>query len=757
MRLTSALVLLAALVPGILRAQADVLCGDPGDREVRALRFVGNTAFSSDELSARVITTPSSITRRALQKIGIPRGGARRCYPDVGLRTDVASLKQFYQNSGFYETQVDTLVTPAGNGAVDVTFRIQEGAPLLVDSLTVTGLDSSQSAAARVKDLQLKVGGRFGRVALYADADSIRAHLRDAGYAHAEVFAAYTTHLELHRSEVEFDVRAGPRVVFGTIDVQSVGFTNARPSIDSGVVLSLLGFRSGDVFSDRAINDAQRNLYNLGAYRHVSVTLDTMWRHGDSLGDVLVDLREDAMHQFDQEEGWAELDCFRTSTQYTDRNFNDKALRFEATARLSKLGYGHPTESAATRRLCNQHYMNADSIGSSKVNDYFGMTITQPTLFGTHWVPSYSAYTERRSAYKAYLRSTDFGFGASFRRDIMRNTPLRLGFTLEEGKTNADAAVLCGIFSRCDVASQADVQRRLPLGIASAALQQTTVDNVVSPTTGYNAAAEFRLSAPYTVSDPSLAFRKITADFSWYHQLANRVTFRARARTGFIRGGQQTTGAKLPPPQERLYAGGASTIRGFRENEVGPQVYLLDSTAFNETVLTDSTFYLVARPGARQVRSVPGGGNTLVVLNAELRIRDPFFPDVIEYAPFVDAGQVWIAEVGKPNLNLNSLLVTPGVGVRYFSPVGAIQMNMGYNRYSPKAGTAYFSAPVDIVSNRAPQLCVTSPGDAPLIITRRANGELVQDVASCPATFAPPRPNTFFSRLTFTFSIGTDF
>lgn len=760
MRFKSALVTLmalAAVAPGVLRAQ-DVLCGDQGDREVRKLSFEGNTSFSDDELSARVITTPSSIMRRTLVKLGINRGGARRCYPDIGLRTDVANLIQFYRNNGFYETKVDTLVTSAPRGAVDVTFKIDEGRPILIDSLSVTGLDSAQRAAARLQSLQLQPGGRFGPLALYIDMDSITARLRDAGYAHADVFQSYRTHIGPHLAEVELNVVPGPLVHFGPIAVQSLSVTGGKPSIDSAVVIDLLGFKTGAVYSDRALNDAQRNLYNLGAYRHVAVGIDTTWQHGDSIAGVIVDLREDYMHQFDQEEGWAELDCFRTNSQYTDRNFNGKANRLELTARFSKLGYGHPTESSATRHLCNQHYLNADSIGSSKVNDYIGVTIRQPTIFGTHWSPSYSAYTERRGAYKAYLRSTDFGAGISATRDIMRATPLRIGYTLEEGKTNAEPSILCGLFNRCDPASQAEVQRRLPLGIASVALQRSTTDNLVDPTRGYMAAVEYRLSAPYLVSDPSLAFGKITTDAAWYRALTTRTTFAVRARTGFIRGGQLTSGAKLPPPQERLYAGGATTVRGFQQNELGPQVYLLDSTAFVRTQLTDSTFAYVAKPGARQNRSIPGGGNTLVVLNAELRMRDPFFPDLLEYVPFIDAGQVWISQIDKPKLNLNSLRVTPGVSVRYFSPVGPIQMNVGYNRYDPQRGAAYFSAPVDVQSNRAPLICVTSPGETPLVVTRHANGELVQEnIQSCPASFTPPRPSTFFKRLTFTFSIGTDF
>ena len=67
--------------------------------------------------------------------------GARRCYPSSGLGPDVAALKQYYQNNGFYDTAVDTLVTKASGTAVDITFRINEGAPIRLDTLRIEGLE----------------------------------------------------------------------------------------------------------------------------------------------------------------------------------------------------------------------------------------------------------------------------------------------------------------------------------------------------------------------------------------------------------------------------------------------------------------------------------------------------------------------------------------------------------------------------------------------------------------------------------------
>jgi len=53
--LTAALLL---VLPSALRAQNSAC--DPGDREIRALKFRGNHAFRGSELALRVATTPSS-------------------------------------------------------------------------------------------------------------------------------------------------------------------------------------------------------------------------------------------------------------------------------------------------------------------------------------------------------------------------------------------------------------------------------------------------------------------------------------------------------------------------------------------------------------------------------------------------------------------------------------------------------------------------------------------------------------------------
>ncbi len=763
----AALVSLAMLMPARLRAQE---CVEPTDRMVRNLEFVGNKTFKADQLSAVVLTTPSSFARRHFRFFG-----TERCYPANGLGQDTLNLKGFYKNNGFYDTHVDTVVKTVRPGVVDVTFRINEGLPLLLDSLEITGLHDVPDSAKTTKDLQLKVGERAGQLQMIADIATITARLRDEGYPNAQVFKQSSVRPEEHRAEVVLDVVTGMRTRFGTIRVTSASQSGGPPEIDTAVVRRLLGFSSGDRYSDAALADGQRNLYNLGVFKHVDVSPDTSNRSadttskplvaGDSLSDTLtnvrVELREDFMKQYDQDEAWATLDCFRISSQFTDKNFLNDARRFDLTARLSKIGYGSPLATAATRNLCYRPQLDQDSIASSKVNYYLGASVRQPTLFGTHWVPSYTAYTERRGEYLAYLRTTYIGGEVAATRSIGEGMPLRLGYTMEYGKTEAQPSVLCAVFFRCSSDEQEELERNQRLAIASVSLQRVRVDDRVDPTRGYSIAGELRGAAPIIGSDPSQQFGKGTLELSGYKALSRRVVFAARLSGGLITAPSDTTGSKLVPPQERLYAGGPNSVRGFGQNLLGPVVYLVDNTRFNP-VRIDSTAagltqaYILKDPNAGVFRTQPVGGNAVFVFNLEARIRDPFFPNALQYVPFIDGGQVWSS---IPNVNnfhlLRSVLVTPGLGFRISSPIGPIQISLGYNSHQNQPGPVYFASPVDPATGAAPLICVTPPGSPTVPFTISSNGTVTQ--GKCPATYAPPTAAGFFNRLTKTLSIGTTF
>lgn len=757
---TIALYAIAAGVamPAVLPAQ-DLGC-DRGDLEVRSLEFRGNRAVSDNDLELRVATTATARARRVFR---LPLG-AKRCLNREELPRDVIGLRIYYQNRGFYMVQVDTIVTPVGRDGVRVVFVIEEGAPTLLRSYDVRGLTGIPDSAAMIRNLQLRVGQPFDINLLRADMDTIVQRLRNSGFYRAELFHEYSTNRDSLFATASLTVVPGVRARFGPPVIEVDPVPGRDQQIPDDVVARVMGIVSGARYSDRAIVDAQRSLFGLGTYRHIEVAPlpDSLQPPGDSIVVLRVLLREDYMKQLDSEFGWATLDCGRVRLQYTDRNWMGTARRMEMTGQLSKIGYGHPLRSEFTRRICEldgRSPLRADSAFSDRVHYYTGISLRQPRLLGFRWMPTIALYSERRGEYTAYLRSTYVGADLSATREIGFRTPFRLGYTVEYGRTEAPDAALCALFNRCDRITRDELDSLATLGVASASVVRLRTDNPVSPSRGNAMRAELRSSASRLLgTSPNLYFDKATGDVAFYRAVGRGNVLALRLRGGVVVGRKDATDrVGFVPPQERLYAGGATSVRGFQQNELGALVYIAGADRIDSTVVSvvgnDTTFRMQVPDSAPRIsRTVPLGGNSLAVVNLDYRIQDPFFfPDLLQYTVFLDGGQVWTRKAGNAAIGWTALKWTPGVGIRALTPVGPVQMNVGYNRHRREQGAIFFNPDV------AELLCVTRGNTIDLRRNADGNLEQVDRAATCPATFNPPERKTLLQRLTFTFSIGPDF
>jgi outer membrane protein insertion porin family/translocation and assembly module TamA len=758
---------LVAALPQVVRAQGVECDGTPGEREVRSLDFRGNNAFSSRDLELRVSTTASDFFQRRLHAFG-----ARRCLDSDALRLDVGRLRVFYQRHGYYAATVDTVVTSANDGdAVNVAFLIDEGQPVLIDSLRISGLDSAVHTIVDTSELALRKGVPFDRTMLQATIDSIKTRLRNNGYPRADVAASYTVDTIARQATVGLNVLAGSRARIGEIRVISEPLPGQVASrLGAPTVLRLSTVRTGDLYAERDLADAQRALYQTDLFRNVEVRLapDSVQPRGDSLVTLDILVRENYLRQVDTEIGWSVLDCFKDRTRYVDKSFLGEARRLELTAQVSKVGYGTPTRFS-DGNLCAPA-IRADTF-SAKLNYFTSASLRLPTLFAFRASPTFSIYSERRGEYQAFLRTTLVGGEASFSRDIARDLPLRLAYSLEFGRTEAPPALLCALFSFCTDSTRAfitDQNRRV--AVASAHLERIRTDNPFTPRTGTVLRLDVRTSMRELYSDPKLEFLKGLSDASYYAPLTAGATFAARLRLGTVVG--RTLSFSDPtgfiPPEERLYAGGAASVRGFQQNALGDLIYIAESAPAIVPGRGDTVYVrLGTRSDSQAVRRVvPVGGNSLIVANFEVRLRSRFLPDLLQYTVFADAGDVWSRQtlIGRRShdaskLFLNALKWTPGVGVRVFTPVGPFQANVGYNPFPQPDGAIYFDASASPSDARLTPLalyCVTPGNQIPALPSPRGGYEQVQNV-SCPTTFVPQRKNTFLSRLTFTFSIGPDF
>ena len=748
---------LVVLVPGLARAQTTEC--EPGEREVRSLEFKGNTVFRASELSLRVVTTPSDFLARNLRILG-----SRWCLDSDELRLDVGRLRVFYRRHGYFDTLVDTSVTPFtdGRGGVRVAFVIREGAPALVDSLKISGLDDTISPIVDTASLRLRRGIIFDVTRLQASIDSMKTRLRNSGYPRSDVAASFTIFDTTRKlASVRLDVLPGARARIGAIVVTNDPLPGAERRLGGSTIRRLLGVHEGDLYRERELIDAQRSLYQTDLFTHVDVALvsDTGARRVDSLVTLNVHVAENYLRQVDTEEGWAVLDCFKARVQLIDKNFLGEARRLELSAQVSKIGYGLPTRIFAGN-LCASA-IRADTF-SAKINYFSGATLRLPTLFGRRAAPALSVYSERRGEYQAFLRTTLVGGEAAVTQEIARGIPLRLAYALEYGRTEAQPALLCAVFNRCDSESRALItDRNRPLAVLSAHLDRLRTDNPINPRNGTSLRLDLRGAAKEIGSDREIQFLKGLTDASVYRAVGSAVTLAARVRLGTVLGRKLffNDSVGFIPPQERLYAGGAASVRGFQQNELGDLIYISESEP--QRTGTGDTVYFSVPADARVRRVVPVGGNALIVGNFEVRVRSPLFPELIQYTLFADAGDVWqrgrAGTVGRRSsaLWLNGLRWTPGIGVRVFTPVGPFQANVGYNPFARPAGAIYYDKAPN-AQGFAPLYCVSPGNRIQAVLGRTGEYEQISGSA-CPATFQPGQSRTFLSRLTITFSIGPDF
>jgi outer membrane protein assembly factor BamA len=210
-----------------------------------------------------------------------------------------------------------------------------------------------------------------------------------------------------------------------------------------------------------------------------------------------------------------------------------------------------------------------------------------------------------------------------------------------------------------------------------------------------------------TISD--YAYSRASADAALYTRFGGRRSVLAsHLRIGFVRPTQGNTDGVLHP-RKRFYAGGSQSVRGFGENQLGPRIltlphgYLIhakqaDGTpcdAFSDAIrFCDPNTAVDSNPKNgkfddildQQFTPRPLGGTSILEGSVEYRFPLPFF-STLGAAVFVDGAAVGERVLDPLGSGLSSLAnlvhgkaaITPGFGVRYYSPVGAIRIDLGIN------------------------------------------------------------------------------
>jgi translocation and assembly module TamA len=174
------------------------------------------------------------------------------------------------------------------------------------------------------------------------------------------------------------------------------------------------------------------------------------------------------------------------------------------------------------------------------------------------------------------------------------------------------------------------------LGVPIVARYDTT-NSQLDPTTGIR--ASFGVTPTRSLGGNGATFFVMQASGSTYIDVSGggRSVVALRGLVGKVAG----AGVFSLPPDQRFYAGGSGTVRGYRYQSVGPQ-------------FADNT---------------PTGGNAIAAGTIELRQR---ILDNYGVVGFVDAGQV--TANGAPFTS--TWRVGAGVGLRYYTSIGPIRADI---------------------------------------------------------------------------------
>ncbi|HQT66227.1 MAG: outer membrane protein assembly factor [Rhodospirillales bacterium 20-60-12] len=456
--------------------------------------------------------------------------------------------------------------------------------------------------AGSVAKLGIKPGDIARAAPVLAARDALQNALQNEGYAFAHVAApiAYADP-KTHLLDVTYDVTPGARVDVGAIHF--AGLQRTDPAFLRRHILLC----TGEPYSNTELSTARDSLLSLGVFSSVTAIPAS---HAAPPGQVPITFQvtEQKLHAVTLGAAYSTDQGITLDTSWLDRNLFGRAEQLTITAAATGLGGTGTTSPGYDLKALFQK------------PDFW---VRQQTLS-----LSAEAVREFLTAYSRSAVLLNAGLSRPLGKHILAS--YGVGFVGEqvdqEGITRNYALV------------------QLPLGFAF-----DNTNSTFNPTRGFKANINITPSLP--ASGGSGIFTIIQASGSTYVNLEQpgRGVLALRGLIGSIEGATQFQ----VPPDQRFYAGGTGTVRGFTYQTVGP-------------LFPDS---------------IPQGGTSIDAGSIEFRQR---IGKSFGIVPFLDAGQV--AATNTPFSG--KLREGAGLGLRYYTGIGPIRLDVAVPVNRPPGGAA---------------------------------------------------------------------
>jgi translocation and assembly module TamA len=515
-------------------------------------------------------------------------------------RDDVARFQAALNSFGYYAAKTtitidgrplddtnlpDLLANAPADPAVPVDVSFDLGALFHLGRVTVAG---SAPAAAR-DQLGLAPGAPAVASDVVAAQQRLLAAMRDAGYPLAKVdLPPVTLRASEHLLDVTYQADAGPEATIGTIHISGLERTN------EDYVRRRLLLHSGEQFSASRIEAARADLASIGVFSVVRIEpaekLDP-----DGTIPITVDVSERPPRAVDV-----------TAAYSTDLGV------------VGSVGWHH-------RNL----FGNAEQLNLTAGAQLGGSAVEKPGYnLGIQFIkPDFLA---RDQSLEVDLNAVDQSLEAYDQRALLQKIEL-------DRKLSAHWTAGIGITGEEEDIAQEGATHRYELLGLPLSLRFDNTNSLLDPTEGFRAAMLVTPLQSFGHSSATFVIAQISG--SGYFDLSGngRSVLALRGLVGKAYGASVFS----LPPDQRFYAGGSSTVRGYRYQSIGPQF-----------------------PDGK-----PTGGTAVSAGSVEFRQR---ILDNYGVAAFVDAGQV--SANGSPFGS--NWRVGAGIGARYYTSIGPIRLDV---------------------------------------------------------------------------------
>lgn len=591
--------------------------GAPGQQPfVNKIVFIGNESISEGELKSRMKTKEPAffaVFRKPRLNVEV-------------LNRDIAQLEGYYHSAGFFEASVvlNRLDYSDDRSFVDVVIEVKEGEPTRVESVEFSPHSLFDHDELR-KGLLLEPGEPYNASLLSTDIYTIKSKYFNIGYLAVSVDDE--VEVESHRVRIFYRIEPGTPITIRDISIS--GNTLSKNS----VIEKEFAFKTGEVCKLGQIVDTQRNLFETGLFTVVDIVpenLDPLER----TVDIFVRVRERKAAYIEAGFGVGNILGSRIVGEWGTRNLlgTGRTLRF-----TSEYAYD---------------LFKSDKIDFSQLqfeNKFYryGTEFHQRHVFRTKLLMSANMFLEKDATVEEVTVRT-VGASISGQRRLSRRTNLLVGVSHERIRRLA--------FNHPEEKSTSR--------IASASVSHDERDFILNPRKGVY--RDLRVQGAGGLLGGDNDFYTISTTLQKYYTVWSGVVFATRLRLGYADafGGSKDTGV---PIENRYFAGGGNSVRGYEENSLGPRA--VDSGGTDEIV--------------------PVGGRLLALTNVELRYPIPVLSKLnFSGAVFLDGGNVWrslkSASIGdlrpvvpEQDVDVEDYRYSTGIGIRYNTPVGPIRLDYG--------------------------------------------------------------------------------